>query len=79
MKPVELVVRALSNSTLRDDIILDPFGGSGTTLIAAEMTGRRARIVELDEGYCDVIRSRWEKFSASQAMPNVPEEEVASA
>jgi site-specific DNA-methyltransferase (adenine-specific) len=59
MKPVELLERCIKNSTVRDEIVLDPFGGSGTTLIAADRLGRRARLVELDPRYCDVIRKRY--------------------
>ncbi len=49
-------------------MILDPFGGSGTALIAAEKTGRRARVVEIDPYYCDVAIRRWESFSGKQAV-----------
>lgn len=59
MKPVELIEPMITNSTDRGDLVLDPFGGSGSTLIAAARTGRRAALVELDPGYCDVIRRRW--------------------
>jgi DNA modification methylase len=48
--------------------VLDPFGGSGTTLIAAEQTGRHARLMELDPRYCDVIVRRWEQFTGKQAQ-----------
>jgi site-specific DNA-methyltransferase (adenine-specific) len=67
MKPVELVVRAMTNSSRTGDSILDPFGGSGTTLIAAEQTGRRAFLLELDPGYCDTIVRRWESYSGKSA------------
>ncbi len=60
MKPVALVERAIRNSSKSRDIVLDPFGGSGTTLIAAERAGRRARLVELDPKYVDVIVQRWQ-------------------
>ena len=60
MKPVGLVERAIRNSSKSRDIVLDPFGGSGTTLIAAERTGRRARLVELDPKYADVAVQRWQ-------------------
>lgn len=60
MKPVALVDRAIRNSSKSRDIVLDPFGGSGTTLIAAERTGRRARLIELDAKYVDVIVQRWQ-------------------
>lgn len=59
MKPVELIEPMIRNSTDRDALVLDPFGGSGSTLIAAARTGRRAALVELDPGYCDVVRRRW--------------------
>ena len=60
MKPVALVERAIRNSSKSRDIVLDPFGGSGTTLIAAERTGRRARLIELDPKYVDVVVQRWQ-------------------
>ena len=58
MKPVELVERAIRNSSRPGDIVLDPFGGSGSTLIACEQTNRICRMIELDEKYCDVIVRR---------------------
>ena len=67
MKPVALVERAISNSSKAGHIVLDPFGGSGTTLIAATRTGRLARIVELDPKYVDVAVRRWEAFTGQQA------------
>ncbi|MHB8642840.1 MAG: DNA methyltransferase [Gaiellaceae bacterium] len=62
MKPVELIMPQLLNSSLPGQIVLDPFAGSGSTMIAAERTGRRAFMVELNPGYCDVIRERWHSF-----------------
>jgi DNA modification methylase len=62
MKPVSLVSRAITNSSKAEDIILDLFGGSGSTLIACEQTGRNAYLAELDPKYCDVIRKRYAKF-----------------
>jgi DNA modification methylase len=59
MKPVEILARLIKNSTKSEDIVLDPFGGSGSTLIAAAKTGRTARLCEIDPHYCDVIRKRW--------------------
>ena len=59
MKPVEILARLIRNSTKSEDIVLDPFGGSGSTLIAAAKTGRTARLCEIDPHYCDVIRKRW--------------------
>jgi DNA modification methylase len=67
MKPVELMERAVRNSSKTRDIVLDPFGGSGTTLIACEKSGRRARLIELDPKYVDVIVKRWQDFSGKQA------------
>ena len=62
-KPVAVPARAITNSSKVDDLVLDFFGGSGSTLIAAEKLGRRARIMELDPKYCDVIRKRWTKWA----------------
>lgn len=67
MKPIELVERAIRNSSKSRDIILDLFGGSGTTLIAAERAGRRARLVELDPKYVDVIVERWQSLTGGSA------------
>jgi DNA modification methylase len=67
MKPIELVQRSLLNSSKPGNIVLDPFGGSGSTLIAAEQTNRKCRMVELDPQYCDVILERWEKFTGKTA------------
>jgi len=63
MKPVELVENAILNSSKEGDLILDIFGGSGTTLIAAEKNNRKCRMIELDPHYCDVIRRRWTKWA----------------
>ena len=68
MKPVELVERAIRNSSRPGDIVLDPFGGSGTTMIAAEKSDRKARLMELDPKYCDVIVSRWQQFAGAEAI-----------
>jgi DNA modification methylase len=67
MKPVELVERVIRNSSKTRDIVLDPFGGSGSTLIAAEKTKRQARLIELDPKYCDVIVRRWQSFTGGAA------------
>jgi len=67
MKPVELVKKAILNSSKTDDIILDPFGGSGSTLIACEQVKRRCRTIELDEKYVDVIIKRWQDISGEEA------------
>lgn len=66
-KPVELATRAMEYSSRPSERVLDLFGGSGSTLIAAQMCGRRARLVELDPLYCDVIVKRWEAFTGSKA------------
>jgi DNA modification methylase len=68
MKPVELVRRAVLNSSAPRAIVLDPFGGSGTTLIACEETGRGARLLELDPRYVDVMVRRWQDFTGRQAV-----------
>lgn len=67
MKPVELVERAVRNSSKTRDLVLDPFGGSGSTLVACEKSGRRARLIELDPKYVDVIVKRWQDFTGKQA------------
>lgn len=68
MKPVALVERAVGNSSKRDNIVLDLFGGSGTTIIACERLGRDCRMMELDPKYCDVIVKRWESFTGEKAV-----------
>jgi len=68
MKPVGLVERAIRNSSPRGGLVLDPFGGSGTTLIAAERTGRVARLIELDPRYVDVIVERWQAETGRGAV-----------
>lgn len=67
-KPVALVEEAILNSSKGHDIVLDFFGGSGSTLIAAEKTGRNARLMELDEKYVDVIVKRWQEFTGKDAV-----------
>ena len=67
-KPVELPERAITNSTKQGDMVLDLFGGSGSTLIACEKINRFARLMELDPKYCDVIVKRWEDFTGKQAV-----------
>ena len=68
MKPIELCARAIKNSSQPGDIIFDPFGGSGSTLIAAEQTGRICHTMELDPVYCDVIVRRWEELTGQKAV-----------
>ena len=67
-KPVELPERAIGNSSKAGDIVLDLFGGSGSTLIACEKTGRNAYLMELDEKYVDVIINRWQDFTGKEAV-----------
>lgn len=67
MKPVKLVGRFVTNNTQPGEVVLDIFGGSGTTMIACEQLGRKARLVELDPHYCDVIKTRWETFTGKKA------------
>ncbi len=80
-KPVELAVRAMQYSSLAGENVLDLFGGSGSTLIAAEQTGRKAFLMELDAPYCDVIVQRFENFAGKKAErePAVTPVEVAGA
>lgn len=68
MKPVELISKMLRNSTRDGDLVLDIFGGSGSTLIACETLGRQARLVELDPRFVDVIVQRWQEFTGKQAV-----------
>lgn len=65
--PLELPIKAIKLTTNRDDIVVDCFGGSGTTLIAAEKTDRKCYTMELDPVYCDVIIKRWEKLTGKKA------------
>lgn len=67
-KPVELIERALLNSSVREAVVLDLFGGSGSTLIACEAQGRHARLMELDPKYVDVIVQRWQDFTGQKAV-----------
>jgi DNA modification methylase len=67
-KPVALLADAIRDCSRRGDLILDPFGGSGSTLIAAERTGRKARLIELDPHYCDVIVRRWQTVTGKRAI-----------
>jgi len=67
MKPVELFEYQMMNNTKQCDVVLDLFGGSGTTLIAAEKNNRKAMLMELDPSYCDVIVRRWQDFTGKTA------------
>ncbi len=68
MKPVRLFERLIKNSSKQEDVVLDPFGGSGTTVIACAKTNRIARTMELDPKYCDVIRRRWTKWAKANGV-----------
>ena len=67
MKSVKLVERAIRNSSRTGNVVLDPFGGSCTTLTASEKCGRLARLIELDPKYADVIVRRWQEWTGKQA------------
>jgi len=69
MKPVALVAKCIENSSKPGWIVGEPFGGSGTTLIACAQTGRVARLIELDPRYVDVIRRRWTKWAKQNNRP----------
>jgi DNA modification methylase len=68
MKPVELFEYKMLNNTKNGDTVLDSFGGSGTTMIAAEKNGRKSRICEIDPKYCDVIIRRWQNYTGKNAV-----------
>ena len=67
VKPAQMVADAIKDVSNRGDLVLDPFGGSGTTMIAAEMTGRRARLIEISPAYVDLTVRRWEKATGEKA------------
>lgn len=64
---IRLLARLITNSLRKGEIVLDQFGGSGSTLMACEQTGRKCRMIELDPAYCDVIVDRWEKATGEKA------------
>jgi len=68
MKPLQLVVKAIENSSKKDDIVLDLFGGSGTTLIACEKKKRKAYVMELDPQYVDIMIKRWQDVTGLEAV-----------
>lgn len=68
MKPVALFAKLVRNSSLKGEVVLDPFAGSGTTVLACEETGRKARVIELSPRYCDVVLKRWELQTGKQAV-----------
>ena len=63
-----LIEEALKNSSKEEDLVLDPFGGSGSTLLACEKLNRKSHILELDPKFCDVIIQRWEDFTGKKAI-----------
>jgi DNA modification methylase len=68
VKPTTLVADAIKDCSRRGDLVLDPFAGSGTTIIVAEKTGRRARAMEIDPHYCDVTVRRWETYAGKSVF-----------
>lgn len=70
-KPVELAARAIGYSSQPGERVLDLFGGSGSTLMACEQLGRKARLMEIDPAYCDVIVQRWEGFTGKRCRLEV--------
>jgi DNA modification methylase len=68
MKPIELIERAIVNSSRHGDLVLDPFAGAGSVLIACQKTGRHARVIEMEPTYVDVIVRRWEEFTGKWAL-----------
>ena len=67
VKPVALVADAIKDCSKRGDLVLDPFGGSGTTLLAAERAKRRAALIEIDPRYVDTIIRRWQAFTVNRS------------
>ena len=68
MKPVKLMARLINNSSKSEQLVLDLFGGSGSTLIACEQVGRKCYTMEFDPKYCDAILDRWEKLTSMKAV-----------
>lgn len=68
VNPLALISDILLDASVKGDIVVDPFCGSGTTLIAAEKLGRRARVIELDPAYCDTIIRRWQRWTGDAAV-----------
>jgi DNA modification methylase len=68
MKPVGVYERLIRNSTIRHQLVLDPFAGSGTAAIACQSTGRRAALMEIDPAYCDVICARWQSLTGEKPV-----------
>jgi DNA modification methylase len=80
-KPIECMKRPIENNSRVGDYVYDPFVGSGTTLIAAEMTGRKALVIEIDRAYCEVVIRRWEIFVGNRkaTLDGKTLEQVAAA
>jgi DNA modification methylase len=78
MKPVELIEKALLDASKAKDVVLDLFGGSGSTMIACEKLGRKACLMELDPKYCDVIVKRWEEFTGGKAKLLIPQDNTVN-
>jgi DNA modification methylase len=68
VKPVPMIMDAIKDTSKRREIVLDPFGGSGSTLIAADKTRRRARLIEYEPRYCEVTIRRWQMLTRSAAV-----------
>jgi len=77
-KPVELAVMAIQYGSRLGENVLDLFGGSGSTLIGCEQTGRKAYLMELDALYCDIIVQRWEQFTGKKAERRAAAVEVTA-
>ena len=73
MKPVELIENCILNSSLKNQLVVDMFGGSGSTLVACEKTGRTCYTMEISENYCDVIIERWQNFTGQKATHEATE------
>jgi DNA modification methylase len=67
MKPIDLIINEIKIASNKESIVVDPFGGSGSTLIACEKLKRKCRMIELDPKYCDVIIERWERLTGLTA------------
>jgi len=70
-KPVDMMERIMNSSLPKDGLCVEPFGGTGSTLMGAETTGRRCYIMELDPKYCDIIIQRWERYTGKKAVLSV--------
>ena len=75
-KPLALILEALKNSSKEEDLVLDPFGGSGSTLLACEKLNRKSYTLELDPKFCDVITQRWEDYTGKKAIKDHGRKEI---